>query len=72
MKGFQPCRRGAAPDCVEIMECGRQEAADRVTGSAAALTLAASTSPRLVVADRGLPDAGLAAVAELAQRGGGW
>jgi hypothetical protein len=32
MKGFQPSRRGAASDCVEIMECGCQEAADRVTG----------------------------------------
>jgi hypothetical protein len=32
MKGFQPSRRGTAPDCVEIMECGCQEAADRVTG----------------------------------------
>jgi uncharacterized membrane protein YfcA len=63
MKGFQPSRRGAAPDCVEIMECGCQEAADRVTGPAAALTLAASTSPGLVVAGLGLPDAGLAAVA---------
>jgi hypothetical protein len=32
MKGFQPGRRGAAPDCAEIMEGGCQEAADRVTG----------------------------------------
>ena len=63
MKGFQPSGRGAAPDCVEIMECGCQEAADRVTGPAAALTLAASTSPDPVIGDLGLPDAGLATVA---------
>jgi hypothetical protein len=46
---------------VEIMERGCQEAADRVTGPAAALTLAASTSPGLVIADPGLPDADPAA-----------
>jgi len=63
MKGFQPSRRGAARDCVEIMECGCQEAADRATGPAAALTLAASTSPGLVIVNLGPPDAGLAAVA---------
>jgi hypothetical protein len=39
MKGFQPSRRGAAPDCSR------------------------STPPGLVIADLGLPDAGLAAVA---------
>jgi len=32
MKGFQPSCRGTAPDSVEIMECGCQEAADQVTG----------------------------------------
>jgi hypothetical protein len=48
---------------MEIMECCCQEAADRVTGPAAALTLAASTSPGLVIAGLGQPDAGLAAVA---------
>jgi hypothetical protein len=53
MKGFQPSRCGTAPDSVEIMECGCQEAADRVTGPAAALTLAASTSPGLVIVDLG-------------------
>lgn len=66
MKGLQPCRRGAAPDCVEIMECRCQEAADEVTGPAAALTLAASTSPDVIIADLGLQDIGLAAVALLA------
>ena len=38
------------------MECGCKEAADRVTGPAAALTLATSTSPGLVIAGPGLPE----------------
>ncbi|HEX7266315.1 MAG TPA: hypothetical protein VF256_02705 [Streptosporangiaceae bacterium] len=46
---------------MEIMECGCQEAADRLTGPAAALTLAASASPGLVIAGPGLPDADPAA-----------
>jgi len=62
MKGFQPSRRGAASDCVEIVDCGCQEAADRVTGRCSA-HLSRLTSPGLVIVDLSLPDVGLAAVA---------
>jgi hypothetical protein len=60
MKGFQPCRRGTAPDClgdhaVRLPKSGRSG-----DWPAPALTLAAST-PGLVIADLGLPDAGPAA-----------
>jgi hypothetical protein len=32
MKGFQPCRRGAAPDCLGDHGVRLPESADRVTG----------------------------------------
>ena len=62
MKGFQPSRRGAASDCVEIMECGCQEAPIGWLARRSA-HLSRLTSPGLVIVDLSLPDAGLAAVA---------